>query len=140
MQSTIRHDQQHVGIWIDDDGQTCQVFDEAGERLATSVLAARMIECIQEEAVRPRLVLDAALRQALDGLSPATGVPVDVVAGTREAMSRAMWKSESSFGCERDGRFWFQESFPTCDALVTLGKLLQLLSRSDRPASELRVQ
>jgi phosphomannomutase len=138
MRSTIPREQQHVGIWIDDDGQTCQVFDEAGERLVTAVLAARMIECLQEEAVRPRLVLDVPLRQALDGLPNATGLPVEVVAGTREAMSRAMWTSEASFGCELEGRFWFQESFPTCDALVTLGKLLQLLSRSDRPASALR--
>lgn len=138
MQATMAGGDQHVGIWIDDDGQTCQVFDEAGERLGTAILAARMIECLQEEAVRPRLVLDAPLQQALDGLRNGTGLPVETVAGTREAMSRAMWTSEASFGCELEGRFWFQESFPTCDALVTLGKLLQLLSRSDRPASALR--
>lgn len=138
MQTTIRDEQLHAGIWIDDDGQTCQVFDEAGERLSTAILVMRMIECLQEEVVRARIVLDATLQQALDGLSASSGLPVEVVGGTREAMSRAMWSSEAGFGCEHAGRFWFQESFPTCDALVTLGKVLQLLSRSDRPASALR--
>jgi phosphomannomutase len=140
MQAAIRSEQRHFGVWIDDDGQTCQVFDETGERLGTADLALRMIECLREEAVQPRLVLDAPLHQALDGLSTADGLPVDVVEGGREAISRAMWKSEGSFGCEHTGRFWFQESFATCDALVTLGKLLQLLSLSDRPASALRTR
>ena len=43
---------------------------------------------------------------------------------------------QAVFGGGASGRFWFSESFPTCDAILALAKVLELLSQSDAPFSE----
>ncbi len=46
-----------------------------------------------------------------------------------------MRRQQAVFGADGVGRYWFAESYPTCDALLTVVHLLQALSRSDSPLS-----
>ena len=56
---------------------------------------------------------------------------------SRENVTRAMRRHQAAFGADGVGRFWFAESFPTCDALLTVVHLLQALSHSDETLSHI---
>ena len=47
-----------------------------------------------------------------------------------------MRRNRAPFAADGAGRYWFAEAYPACDALLTLLHLLQALSRSDTPLSE----
>lgn len=77
-------------------------------------------------------------------VAPARPVPVleglsaDCVGGgaTQAEVSLAMRRHAAAFGGGAGGRYWFGESNPVCDAIVTVAKMLQALSRSNAPLSE----
>ncbi len=133
----VREAQYHFGVAIGDDGQRCHILDERGESLATLVLTVRLAELMQEDHAHSAVVIESALATVADRLQ-AAGCHVHACAGGNEAVSRAMRDAVAVLGAQADGRFWFRESYPACDAILTLAKILQLLSRSDRPASALR--
>jgi phosphomannomutase len=54
---------------------------------------------------------------------------------SRSSVALAMREADASFAGGDSGRYWFRESMPTCDAVLTLAKLLQALSRSDAEMS-----
>ena len=45
-------------------------------------------------------------------------------------------RENAIFGADGYGRYWFADSHLACDALLTLVHLLQALSHSDTPFSE----
>jgi hypothetical protein len=65
-----------------------------------------------------------------------SGTPVFVPDPTREGITRAMQAHRAIFGADACGRYWFAEPDPVCDALLTVVHLLQRLSRSDAPLSQ----
>jgi phosphomannomutase len=135
--TAVRETQCHFGVAIADDAQRCHVLDERGESLATELLTVLVAELMQEDHPRPAVAIESALATVADSLQ-AAGCHVHACAGSNEAVSRAMRTAEAVLGVQADGRFWFRESYPACDAILTLAKILRLLSRSDRPASALR--
>lgn len=56
---------------------------------------------------------------------------------TLESMSQAMQVHQARLGLDSRGAFWFDESGPTSDALLTVARILQWLSSSDAPLSQL---
>ncbi len=56
---------------------------------------------------------------------------------TREAVDAALRQSGAVAGAGPGDRLWFAGQYPTCDALVSVGWILQLLSGQDRPISEM---
>lgn len=136
MADVIRDQQQHLGIWIDEDGQTCRVYDERGMRVETRHLLRGMAASLFEQTGRPTIVLGPELHAEIAVSRPAA--TLRRADDTREAISRAMRSTGAALGCDDRGRFWFREAFPACDALLSVARVLQLLSLSDRPASSLR--
>jgi hypothetical protein len=65
------------------------------------------------------------------------GTDVVSAADTLQAMSAAMQLHHARLGLDWRGAFWFDESGPTSDSLLTIARVLQLLSQSDRPLSRL---
>jgi phosphomannomutase len=135
--TAVRESQCHFGMVIADDGQRCHVLDERGQSLAIELLTVRVAELLQEDHAQFAVALESGLATVAGGLQ-AAGCHVHACAGSNEAVSRAMRTAGAVLGAQTDGRFWFRESYPACDAVLTLAKMLQLLSRSDRPASALR--
>lgn len=118
--AAVRGNGAHFGILIDDDAQSCALFDDSGARAAPG---------------RVLPLLGAVEREARPG-----GVAVDETTNrgaTLEMMARALRQPEALCGADAAGRYWFVEAFPNCDAVLTLIKLLQLLSRADTPFSDL---
>jgi phosphomannomutase len=100
----IREAHADLGVLVEDDGEQCTFLDEEGR-----IVAPRLMAGILSEIASIDLEADSS----------------------RENMTRAMHRQQAAFGADGVGRYWFAESFPTCDAILTVVHLLQALSRSD---------
>jgi phosphomannomutase len=121
----VREAGAHLGMLVDDDGERCIFFDEQG-RIVSPVQIGALLALEVEDAAR------IAARELPEVLRASGGQP------TREKITVAMQHDGIPFAADGAGRFWFAEAYPACDALLTLVHLLQALSRSDTPFSEVR--
>ena len=132
----IREADAHLGLLINDDAQCCAFVDEAGvlipARQITRLIANVVLSnhpghsvVIEEESVEPLrpLIEDAG------GVCIGSG-------STAGELSRTMRAHNAVFAGGDSGRFWFRENIPTSDAILTLARILEALSRSDTPFSE----
>ncbi|MCH7990526.1 MAG: hypothetical protein IID46_15400, partial [Planctomycetes bacterium] len=122
---------------IDDDSQRIGFLDEDGELIAAAEMTSTLAEfLLSEHSERSIVVENTAWDVLAPGFQSAGGICVD--GGTsQQSMSRTLQEHTAVFGGGDSSRYWFRESFPTCDAVLSLAKVLALLSRSDAPFSEM---
>lgn len=127
-----------LGLWIDEDGQRCDVFDEQGRRLAGETVLALLAAQLRSVAPAGRMVVAPDLdTAAIDELRRA-GAGVVIAADTASSrLHDEMVRQAALLGGDAAGHFWFGHTPPVCDALHVLAWLLTLLSRGDLPLSEL---
>ncbi len=132
----VREGNAHFGMWIDGDGDVCQIVDERGESVPTERVLVMLARHLAESTLAFTVVLEpgssADAIRALDAM----GIHVERSGTTREAMHAAMIEHEALVGGGPSGRIWTAAPCPTVDALRTLALLLTILSQSDRPLSE----
>ena len=137
--------QADLGVLIADDGEQCTFLDEQGQIVAPRLMAKVLTEvagldfraesvAIYPAAWQPGQTAPVKTRaMSDDGRQPQS--PLFIGNPNRENMTRALHRQQAVFGADGVGRFWFAESFPTCDALLTVVHLLQALSLSDAALS-----
>ena len=129
--------QAHFAIEIDDDGESCLVWDERGQAVPAEKLFAWIANAIQADTV----VVEATASTELFNVIKASNIRVVVSNPQRQAMAQAMQRSKAILGGGPSGRIWYGGSSNmdpkpiVADALQTLTVILNLLSRSDRPLS-----
>ncbi|HTI50583.1 MAG TPA: hypothetical protein VL475_06525, partial [Planctomycetaceae bacterium] len=127
----VRDQSAHLGLLIDDDAQSCAFFDENGARAGWESVLRLLAELEREADPTGRVVLEET------GKTPAVwGDVLPAVASGLAGMSRALREPGVVCGGGPSGRYWFAGSYPHCDAVLTLVKILQVLSRRDTPFSE----
>lgn len=125
----IRRREAHLGILIDDDGARCEFFDEFGELVPQVALTTFLADTVRSVVPKANIVIDHTI-------SAAPGENGEKPEGSSSGrVARAMLKSKAAMGAERGDRYWFRESFPACDAILALARVLQGLSQSDAPFS-----
>ena len=141
---TLREGHADLGVLIEDDGEQCTFLDEQGRIVAPRLMAKVLTEVVRLDlraesvAVYPALWHDGPIAPVKICALPdarSRQSPLFVSDPNRENVTRAMSLHQAVFGADGVGRFWFAESFPACDALLTVVHLLQALSRSDAPLS-----
>jgi phosphomannomutase len=137
MAASIRDQGLHAGVLIGEDAQRCRAFDERGRELDVGDLCCSFARLAREESDAPVVVLDESLAPGAQDRLHRLNCRAVPVQPTREAISRRLLASQALLAAQADGRFWFRDAHPECDAVITLAKLLQVLSRSDAAASEL---
>ncbi len=131
MAQTVVQQGAHFGLLIDDDGQSCAAWDERGELVPARRLTLLLAETMLAEARHAHVVAEsAAFKELLRPIDRRDGFCA-MADPSLWKMAQAMRDTNAIFGGGDSGRFWFRETFPTCDAVLTLAKLLQALSRSD---------
>lgn len=126
----------HFGLLIDDDGQTCSVFDERGDLVPPRQITLLLAEIVLAEARHSRIVLEQSAAAALLRPIDRRDGFVAMSDANRWSIATAMREADAVFAGGDSGRYWFREAIPTCDAVLTLAKLLQALSRSDAEFSQ----
>jgi phosphomannomutase len=125
----VRDREAHLGVVIDDDAAACSFLDERGELVDSLALSAQLIAEALREHGSGAVILGTELWDDLAPLATSRGGrPVLVAAADRAA--RLMFE-QGLLAIGGDQRWWFGETVPVCDAIVSLAAVMQLLSRSD---------
>ena len=124
-----------LGLVIDDDGLACAVVDEAGDRVPDETLIRLLAELVLTSHGGRAVVLTRSEPEGLPTAIEKAGGRCVTADDSIAAIFSAMREESAVFGSSAS-RFWFGESYPTCDAILTLARILELLSRSDAALSE----
>jgi phosphomannomutase len=133
----------HFAVSLDGDGETCEVFDERGRAISAErmllLLATPTASAVAFHGREtPTVVVENDIAPQIVDLLRRQGVQV-VLSGRRRAeMSEAGREHSAVVGGGASGRFWHNVAgvyLP--DGLMTVTRVLMLLSRSDEPFSAL---
>ncbi len=124
------------GLLIDDDGANVAVVDELGEWLRQDSLFSLVAEPLLAESSQAAIVIENGAREKMQPLVAAMGARCLLGGWTQSELWQSLQHDAAVCGGGSSGRIWLRETFPTTDAILTLAKLLQALSRDDRPMSE----
>lgn len=127
---------QHLGLIIDDDGQQCVFVTERGKLVTTGELARILINFERHEHHRLKIVLTEALTTELSAWLLPLGVEAVTSKKSAASVTTSLVENGARLGAMNDGRVWFGEAYPTCDAIVTLARVLKALSLSDATFGE----
>ena len=124
------------GLWIDGDGDTLELVDERGRAVNAERLLLALLRGLSSDAASHGVVIEAESSPALRKPLAAARLKAIEAPSTRQSMFAAMQRSGAALGGGPSGRLWFGGELPHADALRSIGELLQLLSQSDQPLSE----
>lgn len=133
--AAVREHDAHLGVLIDDDGQRCGFLDERGALVPSRDVFRAIAELMQAEHPSEPIVIEESAHSDLAGEIESAGQSCFRGGTTLAEMSTAMREHHALLGGGDSGYFWLRESFPACDAVLTLAQVLSTLSRSDESFS-----
>ena len=126
----------HLGLIIDEDGRHAAFVTDRGRLVSPREVARLLIEVAQREHQSAEFVVaNSWLDETNRWL---TGRDAKAVDGGETAANlvRLLVDREAVLAISADGRVWFRHEYPACDAMLVLANVLQALSLSDAPFSE----
>ena len=136
VRAAVRQQRAHLGVVIDDDGQRTGFLDERGQLVDSGTITTLVARILLIEHPGAAVVLEQHGLTALTGEMERLGARVADGGRTFADVAHAMRRELAVLGGGRSGRWWFRESFPTSDAVLTLARVLDVLSRSDAAFSD----
>jgi len=124
------------GVWIDGDADRLVLIDERGRQIGPERLLWALAKHVAPTGEGP-IVLASDVAASGRQLWTSLGGRVIEADATCEAVDAALRDAGAAAGVGPGDRLWFAGDGPTSDALASLGLVLQMLSRVDRPLSEL---
>ncbi len=126
----------HLGIWIDGCGQSIVVYDQHGRRISAAALRQMLRTIVAPEQPSSPVNLESNAASPIE-ISPAEAYAAMLQRGFQIALrgETEIWLAGDPFSeCDSGAT---PLPCPVPDALLVFTLLLKLLSRSDRPISEL---
>ncbi|MEZ6049157.1 MAG: hypothetical protein R3C11_26995 [Planctomycetaceae bacterium] len=124
------------GFLIEEDGMRCQLLDELGELIAPEEVTLMLAELLLD--VRRPVLLDSIGNETLIATLRMLGLNVLTNISTHEAISRQLGTQNGLLAGGSRGYYWYNNLFPTADAILTLAHVLQMLSKQVKPLSAQR--
>ena len=125
----------HLGLVVDDDGERCAFLTDRGDLVSLRDLTRLLVSFELHEHRMVRVVLDDEFGSATDWLT-SVGSAIQVDRASRNRLPADLMQHKSNLGVTADHRVWFGGDYPACDTILTLARVLQALSLTDRPMSE----
>ena len=127
---------QHLGLIIDEDARRIAFVTDRGRLVTPKEVARILFEFAQREIPCPNFIVATSLAADASGwLQNREAKAIDAGEAT-ENLVRLLVTQNAHFALASDGRVWFDPNHPKCDALLTLAMILQALSLSDAPFSD----
>jgi phosphoglucosamine mutase len=142
LSAAVRRRRAHVGLWVDGDGEACRLIDEQGRDVASAGLLValardRMAQSNQAPSTAaPAVVVAQGTPDAAVNELASLGYQVRETGSAHESIFGEMCESGAVLGGGDGARIWLGDGPPRVDALELVSLLLSLLSRSDRPLSQ----
>jgi phosphomannomutase len=137
MRHAVRKTGADLGLLIDDDGCRTGFLDEEGRLIPAREITRLFGQLLLSEHPGALIAVESTALPSLEPVITGRGGRVIDGGSTQASVARALLENEAIFAGGDSGRYWFRESFPTTDAVLTFAKMLNLLSRSDARFSEL---
>lgn len=129
----------HLAIRLDDDGETCQVWDGRAQPVPTWRLFSLLVERLFVQGGKgdgnalpffsPTVLVDRYLEAKVAEPIIRRGCQVLQSTGHRAAMATAMRESQAQLAADRDGRFWrMVDGWPVPDAVWAAARFMEVFS------------
>ncbi len=128
--------QHHLGLIVDDDGERCAFVTERGQLVSVGELARLLVLFELHEHRSARIVVDEALFPDVAGWLTSLGPACQVDQAPATQLPTTVTQLNASLGISAQHRLWFGGAYPACNAILTLARVLQALSLSDAPMSD----
>lgn len=126
-----------LGICFDGDADRLMMVDEHGQTIPCDLVTALMVPYFLAKRPRSAIVYDVrSSRIVLEEIVRHGGTPRRERVG-HAFMKKAMRDSHAVFGGELSGHFYYADNFNTDSGLITLVHIINIVSQSDKPLSEL---
>lgn len=126
----------HLGVVIDDDCRHLAFVTDRGRLVTPKEVARLVIEVAQREQHDAQFVVATSfLADAQRWLSGRDATVADGGESATSLVSKLV-ERDAVLAISGDGRIWFRHAYPACDAVLVLAQVLQVLSLSDAPFSE----
>ncbi len=130
--------QTDFGFLIDDDGSNVAVLDDLGELVGPDDLLCLIADLMLSEQPTGAVAIDNAPRDRLQPRLSNRGIRCWLGGWTQSDLWQTMRQDAAICGGGASGRVWLRDPHPVSDAILTLAKLLQVLSQDDAPLSHYR--
>lgn len=134
--TAVQEGTDHLGLVFEDDGEHVAFVTNNGRLVAPQEIARLVIEITLRESSDAQFVVPTAWLN--DVKTWLTGRDAIVHDGGESAsqLTGCLASNNASIAFATDGRTWFQQDYPACDALIVFARVLQALSLSDAPFSD----
>jgi len=138
LQERVRTTGADVGLAFDGDADRCFLVDDQGAPVSgsttTAMVAAAMLEKYPGSTILHNLICSKAVPEII---AERGGTPVRTRVG-HSFIKAVMAETNAVFGGEHSGHYYFRDNFRADSGSIAALVVLELLSRADRPLSELR--
>jgi phosphomannomutase len=138
LRDRIRETGADVGLAFDGDADRCFLVDDLGEPLSgsttTALVAAAMLEKHPGATILYNLICSKAVPEIIrerGGVAVKTRVGHSFIKGV-------MADTDALFGGEHSGHYYFRDNYRADSGTIAALVVLEVLSRGDRPLSDLR--
>ncbi len=137
LKKTVVKKQADLGICFDGDADRLMMVDENGRSISCDLLTALMVPYFLEKNKKATVVYD--LRSSMvvrEEVLKYGGTPRRQRVG-HSFMKKSLRDSHAVFGGELSGHFYYRDNYCTDSGMITLVHVLNILSASGAPVSEL---
>jgi phosphomannomutase len=138
LQRRIRETNADIGLAFDGDADRCFLVDDRGVPVSgsttTALVAAAMLEKHPGATILHNLICSKAVPQIIRERG---GVPVRTRVG-HSYIKAIMADTDALFGGEHSGHYYFRDNYRADSGSIAALVVLEVLSRSGRPLSDLR--
>jgi phosphomannomutase len=137
LKETIKAQGADVGICFDGDADRLVVVDEKGQTVASDILTALMAPYFLNRKPASTIVYDLRSSWVVrEEVLKYGGTPRRERVG-HSHMKKTLRDSHAIFGGELSGHFYYSENYNADSGMITLVHVLNILSASDKPVSEM---
>lgn len=137
VKSAVKKQKCDFGLCFDGDADRIVLVDERGGAVRSDLITALLVPSFLEKKPKSAVVFDLrSSRVVMEEIIKYGGTPRRERVGPA-FMKKAMRDTHAIFGGEVSGYFYYEENFYADSAMITLVHVLNVISGTDRPMSEL---
>lgn len=137
LKSIVKEKGADAGICFDGDADRLVMVDENAETIGCNLLTALMVPYFLEKTPGAAIVYDLRSSWVVqEEIIKHGGIPRRERVG-HSFMKKTLRDAHAIFGGELSGHFYYRDNFYADSGMITLVHMLNILSQSDKPLSEL---
>jgi phosphomannomutase len=137
LKRTVKKRKCHFGLCFDGDADRLMMVDEKARTVGCDLMTALIAQCFLKQVPGATIVYDLrSSRIVVEQILANGGTPRRERVG-HAFMKKALRDSHAVFGGELSGHFYYKDNFYADSGMITFAHLLNIVSASDKPLSEL---